>query len=401
MENLHACWRPVSLLALILSALSTAPAWAHSADSYATLTLQPGNTVGAGTEVTLIANAYCSEQHSFRGQPAGHCQEANQLVGTGSLHIQAVVDGDGQPTDCSHQPLDYEMLGQSAAPNYQMAFDTSGLGGQTLGFRVHYVPSGGGGAHKPSQAKSACVDLIITQGDPLPDGTLSYGQGFYGSSPVGEMLVASLIDGNVCTPIHDILFQAGFSSLLSSCDEAYWSDLALFLTGTVGNTGGNKDGGFLPAGNPSVNGPGLNLAAQQITLSLNFNLWLIPADGLMGSYYINVDPVQDYVDGAAAGLIDPVFHNPELYSDCVDDGQQHCSSLVYSELGAKVAALDDAGTSVHEVYDAAMSLLLGGLESVDLNSVSLSRGDMTAILGMINESYDGQPSGFVTAWDVD
>ena len=45
---------------------------------------------------------------------------------------------------------------------------------------------------------------------------------------------------------------------------------------------------------------------------------------------------------------------------------------------------------------------MSGDASVDVNGVPLTRGDLTGILGLINESYDaGAISGFVTAFDAD
>jgi hypothetical protein len=78
-------------------------------------------------------------------------------------------------------------MGEPVAGFFSILFDTTGLGGQTLGFRVHYVTPGGRDA--PGTSSSDCADITITrEADPLPDDTLSYTQGFYGASPIGEDL---------------------------------------------------------------------------------------------------------------------------------------------------------------------------------------------------------------------
>jgi len=175
----------------------------------------------------------------------------------------------------------------------------------------------------------------------------------------------------------------------------------------VGSQGGNNDDGFLPAGNPSENGPGLNLAAQKITLLLNLNLDILEELPILPSYFINIDTVQDFISGEPGPFVDPVFNNQELYDFCedtIDDGHDICDSgsLVLSELGELVQALDDAGTTVDDICTAALTLLDQDLSSVMVNDVEVSRGDMTDILGLINESYDeGVPSGFITMGDVD
>ena len=47
-------------------------------------------------------------------------------------------------------------------------------------------------------------------------------------------------------------------------------------------------------------------------------------------------------------------------------------------------------------------LLMVGDEDVMVNRVTLTRGDLTEILSLINESYDeGITTGFVTAFDAD
>ena len=57
---------------------------------------------------------------------------------------------------------------------------------------------------------------------------------------------------------------------------------------------------------------------------------------------------------------------------------------------------------MQEILDAADSLISSGDPSITVNGVLLTRDDVTDILGLINESYDeGDPTGFVTAFDAD
>jgi hypothetical protein len=184
--------------------------------------------------------------------------------------------------------------------------------------------------------------------------------------------------------------------------------VAFFLTGTVGS---GNDLGFLPAGNPSVNTGFLegvlNLAAQKITLLLNLNLAALDLIPIETSYFINIDIVQDIVDGAPGPLVDPRFRNPDLYDFCVDtvaDGEDICDAgtLVLSDLGILAAALDDAGTTVEDVCDAALTMIINDWESILINGVDVARIVMPELLGLINESYDaGTPTGFITLGDVD
>ena len=77
-------------------------------------------------------------------------------------------------------------------------------------------------------------------------------------------------------------------------------------------------------------------------------------------------------------------------------------TLVLTPLGEKVLSLDEAGTTVSEIVAAAEVLLVSGNETVEVNGVTLTSGELTKLEGLINESYDeGEPTGFVTAYDAD
>ena len=284
-----------------------------------------------------------------------------------------------------------------------------------LGFLTHYI----GGSNPLHNSFSPCAD--ITNPDPLPDGTVTFTQGFYGASPTGEDIVDQLIDEATCIEIVGILNFSGFSDTdiaggSIDCSSDTDRDLvALFLTGEVGNVGGNNDDGFLPAGNPSVNGPGLNLAAQKITLLLNLNLdAILTGDDIPieDGYFLNIDPVADFVGGVFDRFYDPILTTGGELGTCTDsepDDVCDGGTVTLTALGMVVVALDETtmgseaeGTTVAEILIAADLLIESGDDDIEVNGVTVTRGDMTAILGLINESYDeGTPTGFVTAFDAD
>src|SRR4030095_6116957 len=64
-------------------------------------------------------------------------------------------------------------------------------------------------------------------------------------------------------------------------------------------------------------------------------------------------------------------------------------------LGSKVAALDAApgGTTVQQILDAADSLIASGDETIVAHGVTLGRGDLTCILGLIwRHAHVGWPA---------
>jgi hypothetical protein len=346
----------------------------------------------------------------------GFCDADGKPANMGSIRIQQVQDEDGNSLSCSdlendgvgyvkiaHDPDTPDSFGQ-----FTYVFDTTGLGGQTIGFRVHYAT--GGGPHALATGLSDCADLEITLADtdPLPDGTTSFTQGRYGSAPAGEAIVTLLVDEVTCGHIMDALTMLIADSqgpgLVDCSSGSGRDDLAVFLTGAVGTAGGNNDGGFLPSGFHRY-----NLAAQTITVLLNLNLGAVLSGDetpMQANYYLNIDPVVDLVDGIPGDTIDPVFLNHgDLAEFCEDlDFDQVCDpgTLLLSALGSKVADLDAAGTMVQVILDAALALLQGGANPQNVNGVALSDGDLTTILGLINESYDeGVPTAFVTENDTD
>lgn len=254
--------------------------------------------------VTITGRAFCDEVLG------DFCLAQGQELEVGMVQIKPALDDTDSHVDCASQTQYGDHLGMGE-PALSVEFDTAGLGGQTLGFMVHFIPGGKDGPKgkdSPGNSFSSCVDLAITLPDPLPDETLSYGQGFYGSSPTGEAVVDQLIHEQACIVINDILVgilvDNGFDPLACVTEEDFDS-LALFLTGEVGSQGGNNDDGFLPAGNPSENGSGLNLTAQKITLLLNLNLDVLEEHPILPDYFINIDTVQDFVAGEPGRLSIP------------------------------------------------------------------------------------------------
>ena len=82
-----------------------------------------------------------------------------------------------------------------------------------------------------------------------------------------------------------------------------------------------------------------------------------------------------------------------------DGPAEHRAREAFTARGRKVENLDIAGTTVQ---DAAGSLITNGNADIMVNGETLTRGAVTDILGLINQSYDeGNPIGFVTALDAD
>lgn len=396
-------------VAMAIAGLSIGTVVANPANTDVSIDFDPPSPVTDGTLVDITGTVLCDGVHG------DFCDADDKPVTIGSIRVQQVQDDNGDPLSCDDlgdEGVDFEKIAQDpdnpdVNGQFTYQFDTTGLGGQTIGFRIHYVTAGG--AHVPGTGFSACADLEVTlTADPLPDGTISFTQGYYGSAPAGEAIVALLIDETTCGFIMAALTTPIANSqgpgIIDCASASGRNDLANFLVGEVGTDGGNNDGGFLPSGFHQY-----NLAAQTITLLLNLNLdaVLIGDDiPMLASYFINIDPVVDLVDGVPGDTIDPVFINMGDLADFCEDlnTDQVCDpgTLVLSVLGAKVAALDDAGTTVQDILDASLALLAGGADPQTVNGVDLSAGDLTKIIGLINESYDeGIPTAFVTAFDAD
>jgi hypothetical protein len=392
------------LLAIIALGASASSTWAHKNNTVASLSFSSSPAIVGSTVVITGTVLYDGTESTGSSTNHSFYPDNGAPITTGSIQLQQ-LRLNGNPTACGTAGADYVNLAQGA-PNgsgqFSTLFSTFGFGGQTIGFRAHHPNSGG--AHGDSESKSDCYNLtIIVALDPFPDGTTSYTQGFFGASPNGEAVVAYLMDGVTCEGINFILTKAGVAGTPYDC----YTRLPLLLTGTVG-PGPGKDGGFLPAGFD----PGQNMAAQMITLLLNLNLSYVLSDGAIPmdrSFYINIDVLEDLFGNPPASstpptYVDPILNIPELGS-CSDanlDGMCDTGSIVLSGIGAKVSDLDAAGTTVEDIFLAAYSLLTSGDATTVVNGVTLSVGELTDVIGLINESYDeGAISGFVTSFDAD
>lgn len=395
-------------VAILLTLLAGAAAWADTITGTTVVSQNPANPVplGAGTDVQLTSTT-TAPPHS----PTPPTTAA--LISAGKVTFQYATDGGGNPVPEAsvvtwvslNSPGQNPIAGQTT-----LDVDLDALGfvsGTTGGFRAHYVT--GGGAHKVDTHFSQPIDITATGGDPFPDGTITYTQGFYGASPIGEVVVPLLIDQATCEDILDALTGIAGVPATDCSNPGDRADLALFLTGDPATAEGQEDPqGFLPSGFE----PGQNFAAQTVTLLLNLNLGValdVDEFPIMEDYAINIDPVTDVPSGIT---YDPVFINQDELADfCADlDVNQICDAgtLVLSDLGDLVAALDEAtggvlpeGTTVGEILDAALTFLTGGDPNPFMGE-TVTEGDLTAIIGLINESYDeGVINGFVTAFDAD
>ncbi len=390
-------------LALVLPSPA---AFAHQAHTRSVAGFS-ANPVSEGTPVLLQATV--SFTGTFGAGPAhSPLQQPGDPVGGDVVHFQMLaVSGVG--VACGTAGAGYVGLGSASTNASGVAtlatpFDTTGLGGRTVGFRVLHPTGGPPGPHRYAQSTSECTDLVITHADPLPDGAVGYTQGYFGSSPEGEALVASLVDAETCLAITTALEATGVPGATDCSDAEARAALAFLLTGPVG-PGPERPRGFLPSGFA----PGQNLVAQLVALLLNLELGAVLPDGeqpLAGAWFLNVDPILDLVDGVPAGWVDPIVRTGGALGSCVDaapaDSRCDGGSVLLSALGQKAAALDAAGTTVDDVVAAAFALLVGGADAVELRGVPLERGELTGLLGLLNESYDeGDPTGFVTAFDAD
>jgi len=104
-------------------------------------------------------------------------------------------------------------------------------------------------------------------------------------------------------------------------------------------------------------------------------------------------------------MVYPLETTDGALGTCVDgDVPNFCEAgtETLTDLSLKIIDLDAAETTIGEILAAADSLLLSGEDDISVNRVTLTRGDLTEILSLINESYDeGIPTGFVTNGDPD
>jgi hypothetical protein len=120
----------------------------------------------------------------------------------------------------------------------------------------------------------------------------------------------------------------------------------------------------------------------------------------MEGHFLNIDVVEDLVDGQPDNSFDPILTTDGKLGTCEDidptDNVCDIGSVVLTLVGEKVDQLD--GTTVGEILTAADTLILSNQDSIVVNGISLSRGDMTSILSLINGAFNkGVTSGFIVA----
>ena len=240
---------------------------------------QPGVT-SKPSEIGFYQNpAICGD-----GKPLGnHCSDA--------LHVnldQAVTGGNVKVaffygSEQAGETLQVELYnnGIMVAGATQGPAGNGAYGGGNPGFytfplgdvcwdEIRFLGDNANVADATDYLVEGIADLSVCEVTVPPE--VSFTQGFFGSSPVGEALVAGLINDDNCADINTILTSIGALEAALDCvvpAEATASALAHFLTGQVG-AGKERapDIGFLPSGFE----PGDNLAAQKITLLINMEL---------------------------------------------------------------------------------------------------------------------------------
>ena len=155
----------ITLLAVLAVALLGAnSALAHKNITSSAISFS-ANPVSAGTLVTITGTVTFTGAQAG-GSSGGHTffpSAGAPVVGENAM-IQRALDADGNHVACEDAvsfgdnfvgPVATDSNGQISG-----VFDTTGLGGQTLGFRTHHPD--GGGAHGASVSSSDCADLVIT-----------------------------------------------------------------------------------------------------------------------------------------------------------------------------------------------------------------------------------------------
>jgi hypothetical protein len=149
-------------MALVLSMLMlwAVPAYADQPTSTtSTITLSPAGPVTEGTLVTITATTVVQADGTPVPTPIN-----NNGNSQGKIQIQQLVSGVWTVVD----------QGTPSAGQFSTTFDTTGLGGQTLSFRAHYVPQGSGYGESASDPANLVVNssvVVVTQQDTTPPTT--------------------------------------------------------------------------------------------------------------------------------------------------------------------------------------------------------------------------------------
>jgi hypothetical protein len=145
------------VVALLLF-LTSGPALAHQITTTSSITINPNPATDGDTVAIKGSVAVTGTQHSAPDPLGGKIQIQECIsggVGVPAANCPPNV-GTGTWTTLNGSGEDLDVLGENSTT---VNFNTTGLGGSTIGFRSHYVT--GGGAHVPAESTSPAVDLVI------------------------------------------------------------------------------------------------------------------------------------------------------------------------------------------------------------------------------------------------
>lgn len=153
----------MTVLGLVVSALVVLgmPASAHKNNTQSTIGFSD-NPVTAGTMVTITATVTYTGTTGM-GNPAGHGTVPSNdkpVVGDNVKIQELMLNGVG--VQCGTPGASFVEIDQgntNTSGQFSMFFNTTGLGGMTIGFRALHPDSGD--AHGNSQSMSPCMDLVI------------------------------------------------------------------------------------------------------------------------------------------------------------------------------------------------------------------------------------------------
>ncbi|OFW18078.1 MAG: hypothetical protein A3H27_14230 [Acidobacteria bacterium RIFCSPLOWO2_02_FULL_59_13] len=182
------------------------------------LSFSPSNTVSAGTQVDVIATETSQGLQkqgnnciAYGSDFSNHTRGSGAAVVNDSVMIQQLQLANGTPVACGTENADWERIDNfqgsgeltNASGQVTFQFDTTDLGGLTIGFRAHSggaptaeLPLGSQGAHQPEQTDSACANLTITADNVR---FYTFTQGGYGNNCPGPHPTdnpACLLDDN-------------------------------------------------------------------------------------------------------------------------------------------------------------------------------------------------------------
>jgi hypothetical protein len=142
--------------AIAFSAMSVSSfALAHSPSTTTTFSISPGNPVSDGTLVTFNGTVTISLA------AVGHPWTVGQPVAGSTVKLQQYqILGVPSPTTAPGGTfVDISVAVTDASGNVSFMWDSTGYGGQSIGFRMLTLPQGG---HNPGQSTSGAVDLTVT-----------------------------------------------------------------------------------------------------------------------------------------------------------------------------------------------------------------------------------------------